>query len=72
MADLDNKLRTTPVQLFDETSELGAEIILEDGQRKLIVQSTISPDDFRLMITYQARLLKKLEEIKEILKEIGD
>lgn len=35
MADLESKLRTTPVQIYDEVTGLGAQIILDEGIRKL-------------------------------------
>lgn len=36
------------------------------------LQIVINQADFRLMITYQAKIIKELAEIKEILKEIGE
>ena len=32
----------------------------------------LKQSDFRLLITYQAKIIKELREIKDLLKEIGE
>ena len=39
-----------------------------DGQAKV----KQDPADFRLLITYQAKIIEELREIKDLLKELGE
>ncbi len=47
MADLDNKDRTTPVQLYDEETGLAASITLDEGVRKLNAKADVTVNSLR-------------------------
>ena len=51
-------------------------IVDSDGNEAKVaedhLQIVINQADFRLLITYQAKIIKELAQIKEILKEIGE